>query len=72
MYKCVKLYQEFDKEKEPERFRNLKKGVERKEFHRRVIETCRHFEKLQEFIENKYHDCSTLLINIFVGQNLFY
>jgi hypothetical protein len=56
--KYVTLYQKLDREKESERFNNLK-GVERKEFHKRVIKTCRRFEKLQDLIENKYYDCRT-------------
>ncbi len=52
------MYVELDTDKESERFKNFKKGVKRKEFHKRFIKTCRHFKKLEDLIENKFYDCS--------------
>ncbi len=37
--------------------KNLKNGVEKEEDHKRFIKTSRCFGKLEELIENKYHDC---------------
>ncbi len=38
---------------------NLKNGVEKEKDHKRFIQTLRRFGKIQELIENKYHDCIT-------------
>ncbi len=52
--KYVKLYIALDTNKESERIKNLKNGIDK-----RFIKNLKHFGKLQELIENKYHECIT-------------
>ena len=68
--KYTELYKKLDKKKESKRTFSLN-DEERHEYTIKIMKGLLHFEKLEELIENKYHDCITQFDDDFVGQNLF-
>ena len=53
--KYAKLYEKLDKNKESERTFNLN-DEEREEYILRVQKTDKHFDKLEDLVNNKYYD----------------
>jgi hypothetical protein len=66
--KYAKLYERLDTEKESERTLNLK-DEERGKYTITVQETYKHFNRLNDLIENKYYDNDIIFQLVFVEQN---